>query len=114
MVEYSDSEPYCSPSHDSSDQLAGPQPTALSLLQPRLDAARARWRLSARQTQVLELVALGESNKAIAQVLCLAEVTVETHLTALLRRSGADSRTNLAVRVWAQALDGMCKPRHRG
>lgn len=115
MVEYSDSEPCLSSSRDSSGELAGPEPTASSLLlQPRIDAARACWRLSTRQTQVLELVALGESNKAIAHILCLAEVTVEAHLTALLRKSGADSRTNLAVRVWAQALNGMCKPRRRG
>jgi DNA-binding NarL/FixJ family response regulator len=78
-----------------------------ALLARRIEEARARWKLSTRQRQVLELLALGESNKAIAQTLGVAEVTVEAHVTSLLRKSGADSRTNLAVRIWAGAFDGL-------
>jgi ATP/maltotriose-dependent transcriptional regulator MalT len=111
MVACSDPEAGPPSSHEPSDDGEARGPGAFtSMLRPRIDAARTRWRLSTRQTQVLELVALGESNKTIAQILRLAEVTVEAHLTALLRKSGADSRTNLAVRVWARALDGLCGP----
>jgi DNA-binding NarL/FixJ family response regulator len=86
----------------------GTSPGACSaLLAQRIDTARLRWKLSTRQRQVLELLALGESNKAIAQTLGVAEVTVEAHVTSLLRKSGADSRTSLAVRIWAGAFDGL-------
>ncbi len=78
-----------------------------STLRTRIEAACAYWKLSLRQAQVLELIALGKCNKRIAQILGLAEVTVEAHVTALLRKSGAESRTNLAVRVWAEELDGL-------
>jgi DNA-binding NarL/FixJ family response regulator len=92
----------------SCDGSEGTSPGACSaLLARRIDAARSRWKLSTRQRQVLELLALGESNKIIAQTLGVAEVTVEAHVTSLLRKSGADSRTNLAVRVWAGAFDGL-------
>jgi hypothetical protein len=37
----------------------------------------------------------GVSNKEIAEALGCAEVTVENHLTALFRRSGARSRAGL-------------------
>jgi DNA-binding NarL/FixJ family response regulator len=94
--------------HDGFDPSEGTPPGICSaMLARRIEAARLRWKLSTRQRQVLELVALGESNKTIAQALGVAEVTVEAHVTSLLRKSGADSRTNLAVRVWAGAFDGL-------
>jgi DNA-binding NarL/FixJ family response regulator len=93
---------------DTFDASDSTSPGACSaLLKRRIDAASARWKLSTRQRQVLELLALGESNKVIAQTLGVAEVTVEAHVTSLLRKSGADSRTSLAVRIWAGAFEGL-------
>lgn len=47
--------------------------------------------LSERARGVLELVAQGHSNTAIAEILCLAEKSVETILTAAYRQLGIDT-----------------------
>jgi DNA-binding CsgD family transcriptional regulator len=57
--------------------------------------AQERWRLTARQTAILELVLDGASNKEIATQSSCAEVTVENHITEIYRRSGARSRTDV-------------------
>lgn len=69
----------------------------------RLASARLRWRLSSREVEVLHCLALGDANKTIAEKLRRAEVTVERHVTALLRKSGADSRTALLAQLWTAA-----------
>jgi DNA-binding CsgD family transcriptional regulator len=65
----------------------------------RVVVAQRQWRLSARQARVLELVAVGLSNKEIARALDCAEPTVENHLTELFRRSGARARAGLVGRL---------------
>lgn len=65
-----------------------------------LARATARWCLTPRQRQVLSLLARGLANKEIARDLNCAEVTVEFHVTGLLKRCGADNRTVLAARFW--------------
>jgi DNA-binding NarL/FixJ family response regulator len=67
----------------------------------RVLLAQNRWRLSVRQTRVLELVATGMSNKEIAVVLACTEATVENHMTELFRRSGATSRAGVVGRLLA-------------
>ena len=61
----------------------------------RVRMAQTTWRLTLRQARVLELLAAGDSNKEIAGELACAEVTVESHITELFRRSGAKSRAGL-------------------
>lgn len=68
---------------------------------PRLADAAARFGFTPRQTQVLGLLALGRSNKAIGSALGCAEATVEIHVTALLAKSGCGSRLELMSRVWS-------------
>ncbi len=70
----------------------------------RMAFARARWGLSRRQAEVLATLAHGTSNKDIAQTLACSESTVELHVTALLRKSGAASRTELVARFWTLVL----------
>jgi DNA-binding NarL/FixJ family response regulator len=65
--------------------------------------AQTQWGLTARQVCVLELMGSGASNREIAQRLACAEVTVENHITGLYRRSGARSRAELFVRLFALA-----------
>ncbi len=53
--------------------------------------------ITARESDVLTLVAEGRSNKDIAACLRLSPRTVEKHLESLLRKTGARSRTALAM-----------------
>jgi DNA-binding CsgD family transcriptional regulator len=68
---------------------------------PRVAAARARWHLTARQSEVLLQLARGQSNRAIAAALSCAESTVELHVTALLEKSLCESRAQLVARLWS-------------
>lgn len=67
-------------------------------------AARAEGRpatdLTAREREVLQLVAQGLANKQIARRLGIAEKTVKTHLTSVFQRIGVTDRTQAAL--WAQ------------
>lgn len=65
--------------------------------------ARQAWKLGDLQTQVLERVANGQSNKEIAKALKRAEVTIERHLTRLFRASGSHCRTELITRLFGLA-----------
>ncbi|HUP62566.1 MAG TPA: response regulator transcription factor [Thermoanaerobaculia bacterium] len=49
-------------------------------------------RLSAREREVLKLVASGRSNKEIAAALQIAERTVKFHVTAIFNKLGAENR----------------------
>jgi DNA-binding CsgD family transcriptional regulator len=67
----------------------------------RAAVAQRHWRLTLRQTEVLESLATGAANKEIARRLECAESTVENHVTQLYRRSGAKSRVDLVARLFA-------------
>ena len=53
--------------------------------------------LSARQAEVLKLIAQGASNKIICRELGLAERTVKAHVTAVFRALKVSSRTQAAI-----------------
>ena len=53
--------------------------------------------ITAREADVLRLVADGLPNKEIAARLNLSPRTVEKHVESLLRKTGARSRTSLAA-----------------
>jgi NarL family two-component system response regulator LiaR len=55
--------------------------------------------LTEREKEVLRLVAKGLSNKAVAQALNLCEGTVRVHVSNILGKLGASSRTEAAVRA---------------
>ncbi|GII80274.1 LuxR family transcriptional regulator [Sphaerisporangium rufum] len=52
--------------------------------------------LSRRETEVARLVALGRTNREIADVLFLSTRTVESHVATVLRKLGVRSRTQVA------------------
>jgi DNA-binding NarL/FixJ family response regulator len=56
-------------------------------------------RLSAREKEVARLVADGSSNPEIAEARFLSRKTVERHVSNLLNKLGARSRTELARRL---------------
>jgi DNA-binding NarL/FixJ family response regulator len=53
--------------------------------------------LSPRQFQIASLIAIGQQNKAISNHLNIDEKTVKAHLTAIFRKLGLSSRTQLAL-----------------
>ncbi len=55
--------------------------------------------LTPRQSRILEMICEGKLNKQIAYELDLAEATVKTHITALMRRLGVQNRTQAALLV---------------
>ena len=56
-------------------------------------------RLSARQQSILHCLIQGDSNKAIARKMNIAEATVKVHVKAILRRIRVHNRTQAAI--WA-------------
>ena len=53
----------------------------------------AEEQLSAREIEVLQLVATGHSNKQIGQLLHISEATVKTHLIHIYGKLGVNDRT---------------------
>jgi len=58
---------------------------------------RTSGRLTARQMEVLKLIAQGRSNKQIAFELQVSEATIKLHINALLRTLGATNRTQALI-----------------
>ncbi len=56
-------------------------------------------RLTAREVEVLRAVAVGHSNRAIGEALFIGERTVKTHMTSLMRKLAASSRTQTVARA---------------
>ncbi|MFL6750707.1 MAG: LuxR C-terminal-related transcriptional regulator [Sphingomicrobium sp.] len=59
-------------------------------------------RLTARQKQVLELLAEGKSNKQIGSALGISEGTVKVHVNAAFRVLGVHNRVNATTALLAQ------------
>ena len=53
--------------------------------------------LTAREREVIQLVALGRSNREIAQELFISEKTVKTHIGNLMGKLNLEHRTQLAI-----------------
>jgi DNA-binding NarL/FixJ family response regulator len=81
---------------------------AAAVAQPRLpiggEAEPAEFGLTARQAEVLGLMAQGKSNRDIADTLGLSEGTVKIHLTAIFKSLGVSSRTQAMVVIAQQGI----------
>jgi DNA-binding NarL/FixJ family response regulator len=79
--------------------------------------ARAATRLTARELEVLRLVAEGRSNSEVARRLWITEETVKFHLTKIYRKLRVSNRTEAARRAFASGLlasdDDASPPRWR-
>ncbi len=68
--------------------------------------------LTAREREVLGLLAEGMPNKQIARVLGISVRTVTVHVSNLLRKTGAASRTEAALKA-IKGPPGVILPQHR-
>jgi two-component system nitrate/nitrite response regulator NarL len=65
--------------------------------QPEAAAPTHRFRLTARELQVVAAAAAGESNKEISERLSISEATVKHHLSNIFDKLGVFSRVELAI-----------------
>jgi DNA-binding NarL/FixJ family response regulator len=67
--------------------------------------------LSARETEVLALVAKGTSNREIARILFISEATVKTHLTHIYAKLGVSDRAAAVAVGYDRGILGAASPR---
>jgi DNA-binding CsgD family transcriptional regulator len=70
----------------------------------RAATAAARWSLTRRQRDVLELLLEGVTTRAIAASLGVSERAVELHITAMFEKMQVENRAELCAAVWRAAL----------
>jgi DNA-binding NarL/FixJ family response regulator len=88
--------------------------TALELAEQALRKLGVRtWRrgaaakqLTAREREIVRLIAAGASNPEIAGQLFLSRKTVERHVSNVLKKVGARNRAELAARVAELEIEG--------
>ena len=72
-------------------------PQAAARLVREIKSPDSPEKLTERETDVLRLLALGRSNKEIANELVIGEKTVKTHVSNILMKLGLTSRTQAAL-----------------
>lgn len=60
--------------------------------------------LTERENEVLRLIARGWSNQRIADELCIAEITVRTHVSHVLAKLGVNNRVEAALHALRKGL----------
>lgn len=81
------------------------QPELARWIQQRFEEIDTFWEgaeemfmpLSAREMEILQLIARGKSNKAIALELGISHQTVKNHMTSILRKLAVNDRTQAAI-----------------
>jgi NarL family two-component system response regulator LiaR len=79
-----------------------PQALAQELLQPPPPGAAATTAanagmFTARELEVLRLLAQGKSNREIGEVLYISATTVRSHVSSILQKLNVDNRTQAAI-----------------
>lgn len=72
-------------------------PDAATRLAQEIRAPEGEVALTPRETEILRLLAQGQSNKEIAQTLRIGDGTVKTHLSNIFAKLGVTSRTQAAL-----------------
>jgi DNA-binding NarL/FixJ family response regulator len=82
-----------------------PEATDQALAENDRDIAERAARLTPQQHRVLVLMAEGKPNKLIAYEMQITEPTVKAHVTEILRKFGATSRTQAVIAAQRLSLD---------
>jgi NarL family two-component system response regulator LiaR len=72
-------------------------PQAAARLMREVRAPESPEALTERETEVLRLLAQGQSNKEVARALSIGEKTVKTHVSSILGKLNVSSRTQAAL-----------------
>ncbi|HEY3684394.1 MAG TPA: response regulator transcription factor [Streptosporangiaceae bacterium] len=72
---------------------------------PDLMLLRAKYALSAREAEIMERIAKGQTNTAIAETLFLSEKTVKNHINRIYAKLAVSSRA-AAISVWLGTAEG--------
>ena len=72
-------------------------PQAAARLMREVRAPESPEALTERETEVLRLLAQGQSNKEVARQLSIGEKTVKTHVSSILGKLNVSSRTQAAL-----------------
>jgi DNA-binding NarL/FixJ family response regulator len=89
-------------------------PKAAARLMQAVTTPESPEALTERETEVLRLLAQGQSNKQIARSLHIAEKTVKTHVSNILSKLGVQSRTQAtlyAIRLGLVSSNGLNQTR---
>ena len=70
------------------------------------ESGMAPVRLTAREREIMQCLARGESNKEIARRLDVAESTVKIHVQNIMKKTGLTSRVQIAVYAVENGLSG--------
>jgi DNA-binding NarL/FixJ family response regulator len=87
---------------------------ALDRLATVISFARNVWSLSAREREVLSLIAAGASTRSIAQQLHISSETARTHIHRILAKLDVHSRLEAATMVQASGLADVLAGRTHG
>jgi DNA-binding NarL/FixJ family response regulator len=82
-------------------------PEAAARLMREMRAPDKPEALTARETEVLRLLALGKTNRQIANALLVGENTVKSHVSSVLSKLGVGSRTQAALHAVRTGLVGL-------
>jgi two-component system NarL family response regulator len=78
------------------------------ILPPRIESQLGhrlqRGDLTQRESEILELIVKGKSNKEISSALFISEATVKTHLKVIFQKLGVNARTEAAIEAVRSGL----------
>ncbi|WP_019630176.1 response regulator transcription factor [Actinomadura atramentaria] len=86
--------------------------TVADLVRGVRDASRTSLGLSAREAEVMDLIATGRSNGEIARQLFLSEKTVKNHVNRIYSKLGVGSRAT-AIALWRGMMSVVAAPDRR-